>query len=363
LKKGDLKQDGVIQVAVDARRLQDRPLTGVGRYIAQQLPFLAEEFEIFLLTDARRPSPGLEGFQEVELNLPRKLPEPFWLHIEASSFLRNFEGIFHGTYNAVPYFCAAPSVVSMYDLSWEHHSEDMSWGKRTSFRLGARRSAKTATSVVTCSEFVRQSIMETYSLPPERVVKILPAVDPLFAPERAEDAPVLLERLGVKGDYIVAMGGAKRRGLEVAVGAWRELPAVDRPTLVVIGSDAPIPEEGIVHAGRLPDEEWATLLAGSMALCYPTRYEGYGMPAAEALVSGVPVVCAPVGSLPEVVGDAAELVDAPDVEHVAAGLLRVVTDSARRVELRAAGLAQAASWPTWEDGAKLLAQVYREVDT
>ncbi len=350
------------QVAVDARRLQDDPLTGVGRYIAQQLPYLAEEFEIILLTDARRPPPGLEGFQVIELNLPRKLPEPFWLHIEVASFLRNFEGIFHGTYNAVPYFCAAPSVVTLHDLSWEHHPEDLSRGQRTSFRLGARRSAKTATSVVTVSEFARQSIIETYSLPPERVVKILNALDPLFGPEQAVHAPAVLERLGVVGDYVVAMGGAKRRGLGVAVGAWQALPAADRPTLVVIGSEVPPVEKGIVHAGRLPDDEWAALLAASMALCYPTRYEGYGMPAAEALASGVPLVCASVASLPEIVGEAAELVEVPDVEHIAAGLRRVVSDPARRADLRAAGLVQAASWPTWEDGAKLLAQVYRDAD-
>ncbi len=77
------------------------------------------------------------------------------------------------------------------------------------------------------------------------------------------------------------------RGLEVAVEAWRRLPSgPDRPLLVVVGRDAPPALAGIISAGSLDDGEWSALLAGATTFCYPTRYEGYGMPALEAAASG-----------------------------------------------------------------------------
>jgi glycosyltransferase involved in cell wall biosynthesis len=115
---------------------------------------------------------------------------------------------------------------------------------------------------------------------------------------------------------------------------------------------------GVVGVRQLPDTEWAAVLAGAEALCYPTRYEGFGMPALEAAASGTPVVCARIGPLPEVLGDAAEWCDSTSVADIAAGLARVLGDGARRAELRTAGLARAAAAPTWEQSAVAVLRAY-----
>jgi glycosyltransferase involved in cell wall biosynthesis len=349
----------VTRVAIDARRLQDRPLTGVGRWIINLLPHLGAEFEIILLTDARRGSPGLDGFEEVRLGVPSRLPEPFWLQLSVAAWLRHFDGVFHGTYNAIPLSYRGPGVLSLYDLSWEHHPEDFSVAKRMSFMMQARQSARRARAIVTISEFTRTSIVQTYRLDEQRVFLAPPAVDPIFSPARSGDVAPILERLSVVGPYVVALGGARRRGLSVAVGAWQRLAQKDRPALVVVGPEAPPPQPGIVYAGPLADPEWSAVLAGAQAFCYPTRFEGYGMPAMEAAASGVPVVCARVGPLPEILGDAAEWCATPSVVDVGTALERVTTDSDRRLALRQAGLDRTDVAPTWAESAEEVARAYR----
>jgi alpha-1,3-rhamnosyl/mannosyltransferase len=347
-----------MRVAIDGRRLQDDPLTGGGRWLRHLLPHLREQFDLVLLTDARRPSPALDGVEEVRLGVPGHLPEPFWLHGPVARWLRRFDGVFHATYNALPLSYRGPSVLTLHDLSWEQCPEDFAAAKRASFLVQARWSVRRAGAVVTISAFSRDAIVSTYAVPAARIVVAPPAVDPAFGPQRAAEVAPVLARLGVDGPYVVALGGSPRRGLEVAVAAWQRLP-VDRPSLVVVGAERPAPARGVVWAGRLPDPQWSALLAGAMALCYPTRYEGYGMPALEAAASGVPVVCARTGPLPEVLGDAAEWCASASVADIAGGLAQVVGDPGRRQTLRAAGLARVAAAPSWAQSADQVARAYR----
>jgi glycosyltransferase involved in cell wall biosynthesis len=255
---------------------------------------------------------------------------------------------------------SVPAVVSIADLSFEVHPEGYSPAKRLVFQLQARHAARVARRIITLSSSTHGELVHCYGVNPDRI-SIMPfGLEPRFGPSRASEGAALRERLGATGRFLIAMGGASRRGLEVAVAAWRTVRETTAVDLVVVGSERPQAEPGLIYAGAVDDREWAALLAGAEAFCYPTRYEGFGVPALESIASGTPVVCAPVGSLPEVLAEAAEWCERPTVGSIAAGLLRVLDHPGHASDLRRRGLRRAAAQPPWEDAADTLLRAYRE---
>jgi alpha-1,3-rhamnosyl/mannosyltransferase len=325
----------------------------VGRYIAGVIPYLTEHADVYLLLDARRPGVPAAVSQSadcVRLPAPLRLPGLAWLEIAVAPWLRRFGGVFHATFN------------TLHDLATQLHAEDFRPVKRAAWRLNIRVSLSRANVITTVSQFVKDQMVDYFGLDPD-TIRIAPdAVDPVFDAGRAGDATALASRLGITPPYVVAIGGARRRGLPVAVEAWRlARKQLDREvTLVVVGSTELLSEPGIVAPGFLEDEAWATLLAGAQALCYPTRYEGFGLPALEAAASGTPVVCARVASLPEVLGDAGCWAAEPTADAMSEVLARVLSDREFHLDRRAAGLERARQAPTFRDVAQTLLGAYEE---
>jgi len=352
-----------MRVAIDGRRLQDRPLGGVGRSFTNLVPRLATEAEVVVLTDSRRPVPEDPVIAALAhpLSVPRRAHEAPWLHVAVARWLRDWDGLFHGTFNQLPLWSRVRTVVTIHDLSFEHHPDDFGPASRRWFQLQARRAAGTAQRVLTPTEAVRGEVASAYGVDRSTIVVAPNAVDPIFHRRPPAEVGAALATLGVTPPYVIALGGARRRGLAVATAAWSASGANDKGIgLVVVGTEQPTPGDGIVWVGPVDDGVWAGALAGARALIYPTRYEGFGMPALEAIASGTPVVCAPVPALVEVLGDAAEWCASATAEDVAAGLARVVEDDQHRDALVAAGLRRAAAAPGWDQIAVVTLRAYHE---
>lgn len=352
-----------LSVAIDGRPLQSEPLGGVGRYLAGTIPFLARQFDVFLLTDARarRPSAQLDGeVRIVELDAPRGVPGLAWLELSVAPWLRRFPGVFHGSFNLAPLSSRSPFVLTLHDLAPQLHGEDFHAATRAFWRLNIRSGVRRAKVLTTVSQFVKRQILEYFSIEPHRVLVAPLALPPRFSPQRAAEAPDLARSLGIPAPYVVALGGASRRGLPVAVETWRRAKRelAEEVTLAVVGEPRLTSEPGLVSVGYLSEEDWPVLLAGARALCYPTRYEGFGLPALEALASGTPVVCGQVASLPEVLGDAACWVTEPTPEQMTPVLTRLLGDTDWHAERRRAGLAQAQAASGWSDTATVLGEAY-----
>jgi glycosyltransferase involved in cell wall biosynthesis len=110
----------------------------------------------------------------------------------------------------------------------------------------------------------------------------------------------------------------------------------------------------------VPEEELPALYSAAAVFCFPSLYEGFGLPVIEAMACGTPVVCGNTSSLPEVAGEAAVLVEPTNVEAIAGGLKELLADEGRRLALAAAGLARARNF-TWRRTAEMTVQVYQRV--
>jgi glycosyltransferase involved in cell wall biosynthesis len=152
----------------------------------------------------------------------------------------------------------------------------------------------------------------------------------------------------VDGPYVLAVGSPTdpRKGHDVLERAMRDLPGVE---LVQIGPD------------RWVDEPTkAALLRGATVLAFPSRDEGFGFPALEAMSVGVPVVASRAGAIPEVVGDAALLVPVDDADALASALRTAIEDDDVRRRLVAAGTARIAAF-SWTEHARGMARLWRDV--
>jgi glycosyltransferase involved in cell wall biosynthesis len=176
-----------------------------------------------------------------------------------------------------------------------------------------------------------------------------------------------LRRLGIRSPYVLHAGGStERKNLPELAHAWRLVhQSHGEMTLVLCGPDdqrkakifAAVPQT--VMPGRLPHAEVAALMRGAAAVVVPSVYEGFGLPALEAMASGTPVVAVRRGSLPEVCGDAAMLVE-PSGAAIAAGLRAVLEFPERSARLSALGRRRAAQYD-WDTAARAHLDVYGEV--
>jgi glycosyltransferase involved in cell wall biosynthesis len=205
-------------------------------------------------------------------------------------------------------------------------------------------------------------------------VSVIPFGIPAFGPP-GPLTPALRDFLG-PDPYVLALGQAERRkNLPALVSAFGRVAAVSpRLRLVLCGPEGP--DSGAIRAAAaaLPSSVAARvtlagavsapvrqrLLEEALVLAYPSRYEGFGFPPLEAMQAGVPVLASRAAAVVEVAGPAAELVDAGDVDDLAAGLERLVVDPGRRSRLIEAGKRHAASF-SWQTTAAGLSELYRRL--
>jgi len=275
--------------------------------------------------------------------------------------------LFHSQYIAPP-ISFVPEIVTIHDVLFESHPElfEQAFSHR-SVRM-IRRSARRAAAVLTVSEFSRQSIIEHYPIPEERVFVTPNAVDHSRF-RRLSTAPTgLRERYGLTRPFVLSVGRLEpRKNLERLIKA---LGQVDHDiTLAVVGA-ADFRHESILEAARdaregsvqllgpVDDDDLPGLYNLAEALAYPSLVEGFGMPVLEAMACGTPVLTSRRGALPEVGGDAVVYVEPEDEESIASGLTRLLEDSSLRERLRRQGLARAQEF-SWDDTALRTLAAYR----
>jgi len=239
-----------------------------------------------------------------------------------------------------------------------------------------RATARYATRIIADSRSTRDDVVALLGVPPDRIDVIPLAAGLEFRPPANRVAQqATLARYGLRPDgYVLAVGTIEpRKNLVRLAAAFKA--ALDRhpelPTRLVLAGgrgwlttpiDAGLAALGLgdrlVLPGRVPQEDLPALLHGARAIAYVSLYEGFGLPPLEAMACGAAVVASNISSIPEVVGDAALLVDPYDVADIAAALGRTLTDDTLRAGLAARGLRRAQEF-SWHRTAELTMRTYR----
>jgi glycosyltransferase involved in cell wall biosynthesis len=232
-------------------------------------------------------------------------------------------------------------------------------------RFMLRRAARRAARVLTVSQATAADLTARLGVPAERIVTIWNGVDERFrAPldEAARDAR--LAGLGLSPGYFLFVGNPKpHKNLDRLLAAFAGV-ATPGARLVVVGGESPgagaLRDPRVVAVGRVDAELLPALYRGALALVFPSLYEGFGLPVAEAMACGTPVVASTTPAVAEVGGDAALLVDPLDVAAWTAALQRLAAEPQLRARLSEAGRRRSESF-SWSDCARRTLAVYREV--
>ncbi|MHB8646112.1 MAG: glycosyltransferase family 4 protein [Thermomicrobiales bacterium] len=293
----------------------------------------------------------------------RTIPFPrLWTHLRLSAAMaRHRPDVLFVPAHVVPVVHPRATVVTIHDLGYLHFPEAHPASARRYLAWSTRWSVRAARRVIAVSGATRDDLVTMLDVPRDNITVVHHGVRPVPARLSESAVQATMERLGIASPYVLFLGTVQpRKNLERLIHAFRQVVDAGLPqTLVIAGRmgwlAAPIRAavadcgltERVHFAGYVADDDLPALYTGADAFAFPSLYEGFGMPALEALSYGVPVVAANTTSLPEIVGDAGLLVDPLDEDALGAAIVRVLTDQPLRARLAIAGPEQAARF-SWE---------------
>ena len=271
------------------------------------------------------------------------------------------DGIFHGPNYFVPE-THLPKVLTIHDLSVYRHPQWHPKARVERMLSMIPTSIQRADLILTDSEAIRSELIQQFNLPPQKLKTVLLGVDQQYTPRSAQELQPYLQAFGLTaGAYALFVSTIEpRKNLHNLMAAYRSLPASTRQRWPLVLAGGRGWESDEIHAEILQGERegWLKYLgfvdqdvlpllyAGCRLFTYPSWYEGFGLPIAEAMASGVPVLCSNTSSMPEVAGGAALLVNPADIDDIRVALMRGLEDENWRNDAVTRGLLRASelSW-------------------
>lgn len=343
---------------------------------------MGSEYEFIVLVSKYEPTlQRMENLEQVEVPNPNRFGVRVWaqMHLPRIVRARGID-VVHFTKNLGCVLVPCPTVITINDLNRLHYPAMFSRVDVLYWKTAQRAVLRDVDQVIAISESTRQDIVRFYRLQPKKIRVIYPAVDSHFQHQAltTEGASTVLEKYGIRTPYILSVGGmAAHKNVYTALIAFcskREEGFLTDHTFVVVGERIHTHNDRrlfdvaardnfgrVCFTGVVVDADLPTIYANASLFVYPSLYEGFGIAPLEAMSCGVPVLASRNGSLPEVLGEAAWLVDDPtDVEAMGAGMLRILTDSSVWEGLKTRGLENARRF-SWSQTAQETLALYSQL--
>jgi glycosyltransferase involved in cell wall biosynthesis len=367
-----------VRIAIDARKLRDY---GIGTYVRNLLRHLSRidtTTEYVLLC---RPA-YCEIVEELGENF-RAVAEPSPAYSVREQLTipmdlrRERIDLFHAPHYVLPPLTPCRSIVTIHDCIHlrfpQYLPNRLAYAyARGSLWIAAHRSAR----ILTVSEASKRDILRYFRVPERKIAVIYNAIDERFGETPApEEIERVRERYQLNDPFVLYAGNIKpHKNLERLIEAFYALRrrGFEQVKLLIIGDEISkyATLRRAVHRyklhkhvrffGFVPDQTLAILYRLAKVFVFPSLYEGFGLPPLEAMASGTPVITSNVSSLPEVVGDAALLIDPYEPDALADAMARVLTDPTLQADLRCRGYARVQEF-SWERSVRRVREIYEEV--
>ncbi len=355
----------------------NQPTTGSGQYVRVLLAALKQinsDNEYVVVT------PSAVGGQRSALAHIRENLAKVWFEqiAFARACRRERAALAHVPYFGSPFFLPARTVITIHDLIPMILPAYRGAALVRAYTALAALSARRADAIITDSECSKRDIVGRLKIDAARVRVVYLAADARYRLiDDAAQIETMRRKYALPEKYLLYLGGYdQRKNVRVIIAAFARLPEFYRAgyRLVLAGvnlgrdseffpdprrlaRDANLSDDALCYVGWVDEAAKPALYAGASAFLFPSLYEGFGLPPLEAMACGTPVICANASSLPEVVGAAAITLPPDDADAWAGAIRAVLTDDARRAEMRERGIAQARKF-SWARCAEETLAVY-----
>ncbi len=366
-----------MRIGIDCR-LPFYQMGGISQYVLHLLPALAaldRKNQYLVLQsrkDGRSHTPAAPNVQRHNLFTPCHHRLERWAL--ATELLPHRLDLLHSPDFIPPAFGAKRRIITVHDLNFHYYPQFLTAESKRYYADQIAWAVQVADHISADSEATRQDLIEILRVPPDKVTTIHLAANPLY--ERAYGVTAVNETLqqhNLPRGFILFVGTLEpRKNLPMLLRAYammRRETAVDVP-LVLIGSKGWIYDEifatiealdlrdQVHHLSGIYDEQLVHLYTGAGVLVTPSHYEGFGLPALEAMHCGCPVIVSNRGSLPEVAGIAGLLLDPDDEAAWAYHMAQVLLSSELREKMVANGRIQAKKF-SWQKTAMATLNLYQ----
>lgn len=367
------------------------PLTGIGQYVRHLFTAMDKlpEAELRLYygmhceRGMRLPSVGTTQIAQRTYGwVKRFVPRPRSIKklVERGMFKYHtrsgFDRVLYHEPNYVPMPYNGPLVLTVCDLSCFDHPETHPAERVRLMHRDLPRAIEKADHIIVISNASGEALRRWFNVNPAKITNTYLAADSRFRPHSVDALTPVLAGLGlIPGGYVLSVGTLEpRKNLGTLFAAYAGLPAIlrQRYPLVVAGmngwntdglmrsAEELIRRGELLLLGYVADELIPSLYAGAAAFCYPSRYEGFGLPALEAMASGIPVITSNQTSLPEVVGNAGIMVEPDDVDAMREHLRQLLEDRVYAENMGEHGRIRAQTF-SWDRCARETFSVYQKV--
>jgi len=365
-----------VRIAVNTRLLLPEKLEGIGWFAHETLSRIVRQHpeHAFHFIFDRRPDQRFIYGSNVHAHVlwpPTRHPLLYvlWFEYRLPALLRKLKvDAFLSPDGYLSTRTDVPQLAVMHDLNFEHYPNDLPGAYSNYYRKWFPRFAEKAARLVTVSNFSKQDIHRRYGVPPEKIDVAHNGVADVYTPCSADEQAATRASIAGGDPYFICVGSLQpRKNIARLLLAFDALVQSDAAPLklVIVGEafwwdtrmkeawDKVRNKDRVVFTGRLGQGALRNAIGGALALAYISYFEGFGIPVAEAMKCGVPVLAAQASSLPEVAGDAAVYCDPFNVESITDGLAQLRNGGALRIRLAQAGIARAQRF-TWDHTAQQL---------
>ncbi len=377
-----------MRIGIDCRTIlspEKGERAGVGHYtyyLVKTLLALDKKNTYVLFFDHR--SPNLKEFQRRNTEIvffkysQHKKYLPFaYSHVIVSRILKNAKlDVFHSPANVLPLQYSGPSVITFHDLAIYFHPEWFPPKQDFSIKVLVPKSLERANHIISVSQSTADDMQKLFKVPKKKISVVHEGIEKTRAPKKLAIRQVE-KKHKITGKYILYVGTLEpRKNIAGIIQAFDEL-ACKNPKkykdiqLVLAGAKGFEFQKNyeaiknaksgkIRYVGYVSTPDKVALMHGAMAFIFPSLYEGFGLPALEAMSYGTPVITSNISSLPEVVGKAALTVKPQSIKDIQAAIAKLVSRKATRDSLVKKGKIQARKF-SWEKCAKETLAVYTQV--